>query len=84
MRPLFSRSRRPLAAAAAALVVVASLAAPTAGAGFRYQDRPQSGHVTPPLGRGSPSRVPSAGQKRKGSVGEKETSSVFSALTRGP
>lgn len=30
MRPLYSRSRRPLAAAAAALVVVASLTAPTA------------------------------------------------------
>ncbi len=46
-----------------------SIAAPTAGAGFRYHDRPHAGQVTPPLGRGPSSFVPSAGQKRKGSVG---------------
>ena len=61
-----------------------TIAAPTAGAGFRYHDLPHVGHVTPPLGRGSPSLVPSAGQKRKGSVGEKGMPAAFSALTRGP
>src|SRR5918997_2196604 len=59
-----------------------TMAAPTEGAELRYHDRLHSEHLTPPLGRGSPKGVPSAGQKRKGSVGDKRTS-FWSSITGG-
>jgi 8-oxo-dGTP pyrophosphatase MutT (NUDIX family) len=59
-----------------------TMAAPTAGEEFLYQDRPHKGQVTPPLARASPNFVPSAGQKRYGSVDEKETVSEAAFFPR--
>src|SRR3712207_3010449 len=76
--PFFGSTARTVTSA----LSPSTMAAPTEGAELRYQDRLHSGHLTLPLGRGFPKGVSSAGQKRKGSVGEKGTS-LWSSITGG-